>query len=313
MLRRHAISTLAGSAALLASPRGAVAADAVSLRVALLPVDPAACAYYAKELGYFTEAGINADIQVIQSGSAVVAAVVAGSLDIGWSNPISVAAAHLRGIPIVAIAAGGVYVAHEATSAIVVPKNSTLKTARDFSGKTMACSGLRTLGQWGPAAWIDKNGGDSSTVKFVEMPFPDMPGALAQNRVDSAFVAEPYITLGKDTSRVFVDALAAVAPRFSFGVWVATQQWADTHRDVVAKFAAVMARTATWANTHHAESATIFSEFSKLDLAIAKSMLRITYAPRLLSSDIQPVLDLATHYGTLPSTIPAEQIVFKSA
>jgi NitT/TauT family transport system substrate-binding protein len=249
---------------------------------------------------------------VIQSGSAVVSAVVAGSLDIGWSNPISVAAAHLRGIPIVAIAAGGVYIAHKPTSAIVVPKNSTLTKARDFNGTTMACSGLRTVGQWGPAAWIDKNGGDSSTVKFIEMPFPEMPLALAQNRVDSAFSAEPYITLGRDTSRVFVDALVAVAPRFSFGVWVATQQWAEAHRSVVEKFNEVISQTATWANAHHDESAVILSAVSKLDPAVAKKMLRITYATRLLSADIQPVLDLATHYGTLPSTVPADQILFKA-
>jgi NitT/TauT family transport system substrate-binding protein len=299
-----------GSAALLATRRAASAADA--LKIALLPVDPAACGYYAKDLGYFSDAGIDAEIQVIQAGSAVVAAVVAGSLDIGWSNPISIAAAHLRGVPIVAIAGGGLYVAHEVTSAIVVPKNSALKTAKDFNGKTMACSGLRTVGQWGPAAWIDKNGGDSSAVKFVEMPFPDMPLALAQARVDSAFVAEPFITLAKNDSRVFVDALAAVAPRFTFGCWTATQQWAESHRDLVARFAQVMARTATWANAHHAESAAILSQISKLDLAVAKSMLRVTYAPRLLNSDIQPVLDLATHYGTLPTTVSADQIVFKA-
>jgi ABC-type nitrate/sulfonate/bicarbonate transport system substrate-binding protein len=312
MKRQQAISTVLGGAALLGGrPLGASAADAVPLRIALLPVDPAACAYYAKDLGYFNDAGIAADIQVIQSGSAVVAAVVAGSLDIGWSNPISVAAAHLRGIPIVAIAAGGVYVAHDPTAAIVVPKNSQLKIAKDFNGTTMACSGLKTVGQWGPAAWIDKNGGDSSTMKFVEMPFPEMPQALAQNRVDSAFSAEPFITMGKDSSRVFVDALVAVAPRFSFGVWVATRQWAETHRDIISKFTQVMSRTAAWANTHHDASAAILAEFGKIDPAVAKAMKRITYATRLENSDIQPVLDLATHYGTLPSIVPADQIVFK--
>ena len=310
MQRRQAISTALGGAALLAGARPARAADA--LRVALLPVDPAACAYYAKELGYFADAGITADIQVIQAGSAVAAAVTAGSLDIGWSNPISIAAAHLRNIPLVAIAGGGVYIEHEPTAAIVVPKNSKLKTAKDFNGTTMACSGLKTVGQWGPAAWIDKNGGDSSTVKFVEMPFPDMPLALAQNRVDSAFSAEPFITLGKNDSRVFVDALVAVAPRFAFGFWVAMQPWAEAHKDLVARFAQVMSRTATWANAHHSESGAILSQFSKLDPAVVKSMLRVTYATRLQASDVQPMLDLATHYGTLPTPVPADQIIFKA-
>jgi NitT/TauT family transport system substrate-binding protein len=312
MKRRDVINGLLGGASLCAMPRLASAAE-TTVRMALLPIDTDACLYYAKDLGYFQDAGIDADIQVIQAGSAVVSAIVGGSIDIGFTNPISLATAHLRGVPIVAIAPGGVYAAHNATAAIVVPKNSKIKDARDFSGKTMACSGLKTIGQWAPAAWIDKNGGDSRQVQFVEMPFPDMPLALAQGRVDSAFPAEPFITQARDVSRVFVDAYAAIAPRFSIGIWVTTVQWADAHRDLVAKFAQVIARTATWANAHRDQSATILTKYIKLDPVVAKNMSRVLYASRLLPSEMQPIIDLAAHYGTLPTpAVSAEQLVYKA-
>lgn len=310
MKRRHAVSTIMGGAALCVAPRLVSAADA-TIRIALLPVDSAACVYYAKDLGYFEDVGINAEVQVIQAGSAIVAAILSNVIDIGWSNPISVAAAHLRGLPIVAIAAGGVYARHEATAALVVPKNSQIKNAHDFSGKTLACSGLKTLGQIAPAAWIDKNGGDSRQVQFVEMPFPDMPLALSQERVDSAFPAEPFVTMAKNSSRFFADAFGAIAPRFEVGVWVTTQQWADAHRDLVGKFAQVMAKTAAWANGHRDQSAVILSKYSKLDLSIVKTMLRQSYATGLAPGDMQPVLDAATHYGALPTSLSANQLIFK--
>jgi NitT/TauT family transport system substrate-binding protein len=308
MKRRVAIERITGGLALAAFPRVARAAEL--LRAALLPVDPAASIYYAQDQGFFGEVAIEPQIQVIQAGSAVVSAVLANAIDVGWSNPISIAAARLRGLPLSCIAAGGVYVEHEVTAGILVPKNSPAKTARDLNNKTMGVSGLQTLGQWGPAAWIDKNGGDSRTIKWVEMPFPDMPLALAQERVDAAYAAEPFITLSKE-GRVFADAFAAIAPRFTIGAWVTTQEYADAHRDLIARFARAMAKAATWGNEHRDQSAAILSKYSKLDPAVTKSMVRVTYATRLLAVEMQPVIDLAVHYGTLRSSIRASDLVYK--
>lgn len=301
---------LTGAAVALTARRASAAGTPV--RMALLPIDTDSCLFYANDQGFFTEAGIDAQIQIIQAGSAVIAAILGGSIDVGFTNPISLAAAHLRGIPIVAIAPGGVYDSRSpATAAIVVPKSSKLKSARDFNGTTMACSGLKTLGQWGPAAWLDRNGGDSKQVQFTEMPFPDMPLALANGRVDSAFPAEPFITESSAAARVFADAFAAVAPRFSLGIWVTTTQWADAHRDVVARFAQAIAKAAAWGNTHHEQSSEILTKYLKLDATVAKGMRRVRYAERLSAAEMQPVIDLAVRYGTLPSPpVAAGQLLY---
>jgi hypothetical protein len=46
------------------------------------------------------------------------------------------------------------------------------------------------------------NGGDSSTVNFVEIPFPAMPAALETGRIDAASVAEPFIGVAKKNGRI---------------------------------------------------------------------------------------------------------------
>jgi NitT/TauT family transport system substrate-binding protein len=306
-------SALLVAAALAAAPRIARAAG-TPMRIALLPIDTDSLPYYAQDLGYFEQAGIEPQISVIQAGSSVVSAIVGGSIDVGFTNVIALAAAHLHDVPIAAIAAAGIYEAHETpTAAIVVPKTSAIRTARDFTGKTMACSGLKNLGQWAPAAWIDKNGGDSDAVKFVEMPFPDMPLALAQGRVDAAFPAEPFITLSKDSSRVFADAFAAVGPRFNLGVWVTSKPWADAHRPLVSAFAGVMSKTAQWSNANHPQSGAILAKYARLEPGVAASMARVPNATRLQAGDMQPVIDLATRYGTLPSpALAADTLIYKA-
>jgi NitT/TauT family transport system substrate-binding protein len=279
--------------------------------MAVLPIDTDAVAYYASDLGYFKDAGIDTEIGVIQAGSTVVSAILGGSLDIGFTNVIALAAARLHNIPLVAVGPGGIYAANNPTASIMIPKDSPIKTAADFSGKTMACSGLKNLGQWAPAIWIDKNGGDSSKVQFIEMPFPDMPLALGSHRVDSAFPAEPFVTQSKNVARIFGDAYAAIAPQFSIGVWVTTKDWADAHKDIVAKFAQAIGRAAAWANTHHTESGAILAKYGKLEPAVTQAMSRVKYATRTTASDLQPTIDLAAHYGALPSSVPADTLIYK--
>jgi NitT/TauT family transport system substrate-binding protein len=139
-----------------------------------------------------------------------------------------------------------------------------------------------------------------------------MPLALTQARVDSAFPAEPFITMSSASSRVVGNAYNSIARRFTIGVWVTTTQWAQSHPDLVAKFAQVLDKTAAWANAHHDESSAVLVKYAKLDPTIAKTMLRVQYAPRLVPREMQPILDLATHYGALPSTVEADQLVYKA-
>ena len=40
-------------------------------------------------------------------------------------------------------------------------------------------------------AWVDKNGGSSAKVKFIELPFPQMEAALVAGKVDAISVQEP--------------------------------------------------------------------------------------------------------------------------
>lgn len=308
MKRSQALARVLGVVASSAAPRCALAANA-TLRIATLPIDPAACSYYGQDLGFFQAAGIDAQIQVIQSGAAVIAALVSGAIDVGWSSPISVASAYLRGLPIRIVAAGGLYVQHRETTGIIVAKNSPMRGARDVEGKTLAVDTLRTAGELSTRLWMSQNGADPSKLSVVEIPFPEMPQALIAGRVDAASSAEPFITEARGQVRFFADTFAAIAPRFCLGCWVSTPQWVDAHRDAVATFDAVVAKAGAWANSHQNESAAILSKYTGLDLAITRSMVRCLYGTRLLADEVQPPIDLAVRYGLLASPVRAESLL----
>ena len=296
---------------LLVLPSAGRAQDA-ALKVATIPIDTGAEAFYALDQGFFKKAGLDVSIERITNGPAIAAAVASGAVDVGFSNLVSLAIAFKKGVPITLIAPAGMYSSKAPTTTCVVALNSPIKTAKDLNGKIFATNGLKNIGEFGPRAWIDKNGGDSSTVKFVEMPFPDMAGALTQGRIDAAVMAEPTMSESKGLTRFLSDCYDGIGSNYMIGAYFATTAWASAHPDLVRKFQTAIRDTAQWANKNSAASAVILARESKMNPEIAAKMYRAVYPERLEAGTIQPVIDITAKYGALPATFPATDMMYQS-
>jgi NitT/TauT family transport system substrate-binding protein len=308
MDRARFLSATGATAAIALAPE--LARADVPLTVMTLPIDQGAQAFYAQDLGYFKGAGLDATVSITNFGTQVASAVAGGSIQIGQSNVISLAAAHERGLPFAMIAAAGMYSTLKPTSMMIVEKNSPLKTAKDLSGKTVAVNGLKSITQISVQAWADQNGGDSAQIKFVEMPFVEMEPALVSGRIDLALLADPDATtaLAGGRTRPFGKAFDAIGKQFMIGGWFAKTDWISANVDTVHKFIAVMKQSADWANkpANTKASAGILEKYTKVAVGNAN---RIIYGERLDPALIQPCIDVAAKYGVLKATFPATQII----
>jgi NitT/TauT family transport system substrate-binding protein len=312
MKRRHALSLLASAAILPVVSEPLRAQSAASIRIATTPIDIGAEPFYAEEMGFFKANGIDAKTQLISNGAAITSAVLGGTIDVAQSNVVSLALAHQRGLDVVVIAPAGLYSSKEPTSALVVAKNSPYQSAKDLNGKVIAANGLQNISQIGPEAWLDKNGGNLSSYKWTDMPFPDMIGAINTGRIDAALMAEPVLSDAlADGSRVLGYAYDAIAPTFLIGAWFTTGAWAKKNPDLVRRFQKAMITTAAWANKNHAQSAQILSKATKI--VVRPTMKRATYGEKLDPALMQPLIDATVKYGTLKSSFPAIDLVAPEA
>jgi NitT/TauT family transport system substrate-binding protein len=309
MIDRRALLGASLSALALAAARRPAAAAGSVVRIATLPLDASACCYYADDQGFFKAARLDAQIQSIANGGAIVSAAASNAVDIGFTNLASAATAYKRGVAITIVAPGSLDLEEAPTSALVVPAASAIASARDFEGKTIAVNGIKNITQVAAMTWIDKNGGDSAKVKFVEMPFPPMIEALASARIDGAVVVEPFVAEAKRSSRVVADAFAAIAPRLLIGCWIASATWAKANPTVVAAFRHSMARAADWANANRAASATILERVGKLTPQTVSAMTRVRYATTARVTEMQPVIDVCAKYGLISSAFAAQELL----
>lgn len=307
MKRSTAMHFVAGAltGAAAGNPRR-VFAQTPKLRVAALPIDIAGAAYYAQDQGFFAKYGLDVELVTLANGAAVAAAVAGNALDIGNGNSIAISTAHEHGIPFQMIAPSGAYTKSDPSDGLLVTTTSTVNTARDFGGKTIGVNGLRNISEIYVRSWLDKNGGDSSTAQFVELGFAEMGAAVLSGRVVTAAFEEPQLTaaLTGGGLRQIASPGEAIAPIWIEGGYFCNSAFVQEHPDVVRRVASAIRDANDWANKNHAASFAILAKYSK---TTTTPRHRCFYPPRLDSSQLQPLIDAAAHYGVLKG-FPAKDL-----
>jgi NitT/TauT family transport system substrate-binding protein len=308
MNRRTALG-LVGAASLGAlTARPARAADAI--RLAAPALDATALMFYANDQNFFKNAGLAVELQAMANGEAVTLAVAGGAIDIGCSEAVSLILAYHKGIPITLIAAGGLQTLKSPTGILFARNDLKATTGADFNGKTMAVVGLNGFAQYGTQNWIDKNGGDSKTVKFVQFAGAQIGVALQDGRVDGAFVPEPFVSAVKKVARPVANSMGAIAPQFVSSAHFTTVPYAKAHEADIRKFQAALSKAADWSNANPDQTALVIERVARVAPEVVSASVRAHYGAALDSASVQPLIDIAAKYGGFPS-FPASEIIFK--
>jgi NitT/TauT family transport system substrate-binding protein len=222
MTRDTALKSIcaAGSVAvpLLAAMRPSMAqapAELTTIRLTSSPSDDLRPVLYAQSAGLFKKAGLDVQITRAASGAIVAQSVLAGAMDVGKSSLVSLIAAYAQGVPFVMVAPSAIHLKNDANDGVMVLVNAPFKSPLDLQGKVVACTAIGDIGYLGLRAMIDQMGGDSSTLRFIELPTTTLGASLEAGRVDAGVTNEPYMSkdLGTGKFRMLTDMLNGYGPK----------------------------------------------------------------------------------------------------
>ena len=310
-MRRSEVFAFTGAAlAATALPVRAQSTD--SVRLGSVGVEEAALPFYAQETGLFKEAGLAVDLTMFTNGGSVTQGMLGGAIDVGVTNSGSMSSAHVRGLPLYLLACGAMYSPASPIAHLVVNKTLGIKTAKDLSGRTLGVSTLRDMIQATAMQWIDRNGGDSKSVNFVEVPMVQHDATINAKRIDGSVMVEPIYTLSKNDVQQLGLTYEAVNDRKPFqtlGI-AANKDWADKNPAVAKRVANVIHEAAKWANNprNSDEAATLLARLTKIDPSVIAGYHRLAFAESNNPAFVQPVIDLMTKYGILPNHFSASEL-----
>lgn len=313
MRRRRAVRLLSALPAAAAVPQAACAQNAlVKLQVAGTTTEDMTNFFYGWKTGEFSRVGLGVELVPTATGAAATTAVIAGTYEIGKTSTLVVFAAHLRDIPIVIVAPELINDPHNPFAMLQVASDSTLKTGADLNGKTIGVTALNDVNTLATRAWVDKNGGDWRSLKFVEIPNAATEAALIAHRVDAAIMQNPQLdaSLAAGRTKSIGDAWSAITPSFMIGVYVARREWAQQHADTLRRFNQALTASTRYVNVHPTETIPYAAELTKMEPAAIAKMKRSVNGTTIVPSLLQPVIDAAVKYETLPHGFSARDIVW---
>lgn len=306
-------TTLVALTVLLAAVAGArptttaSAQGLTTLHVITTPIEDSAGVYYAQAAGFFAKSGLQVEIQAMNSGEATAAAIAGGAADIGVMNVLSMSIAHQRGIGLRFIAPASEYVESAPTTLMVVARDSSIQSAKDLVGKTIAVAAVGDMKTVATKAWLTDQGVNPQDVHFIEIPGPQTAAALQKHIVDAGMLSDPFLAeaLTEESIRSIGSPFSAIAPRFMLNGWYARDSWVAEHRDEVKRFAQAVVAGQLWASSNPQASGKVLLTIAKVTPAVLSRMVRATFAPRFDPALLQPVVNVAARFGLLTATFPA--------
>jgi NitT/TauT family transport system substrate-binding protein len=274
-------------------------------------VDNAAL-FMAMEKGYFKAEGLELETVPMAGGAVIVQGVTSGDLQFGWTNVISLYQAHVEGFDFKLIAGGATNLrGSNETHAIEVLKDGPIKSAKDLMGKTVAVNTLNNIVHLMAMAWVDKNGGNSAKIKFIELPFPQMEAALVAGKVDAISVQEPFAAAAarRPEVRVLANPWGDVAPRFLIASWFASEKWIQKNRDTARAFVRAVNRGIDAIHADKEGSRNAMIKWAGLNPDMVGKIGLPLFDKSVSEKDLQITIDLTQKYKMIPRAIKARDVI----
>jgi NitT/TauT family transport system substrate-binding protein len=310
--RRRALAALCGSLAITAM----AAEPPTLLRVSLIPIYSVAPHYAADAQGYFAAEGIAVTTQPIQGGVVGVPGLMSGSIDVLYTNTVSVLTALERGIDLRIIA--------EATRVPAAPpeglgmfrrNGDRITTGKDLEGKVTAINARFTLQWLSLSRWIRRTGGDLTKITFREIPVASMQDALKNKQVDAAFLMDPYKTIAADDPalELFAHPSTSEIPRLSTAVWVVSGKMADAKPELVRAYLRAFRKGGQWVNANIGKEPyfKLLSGFTKMDPARLAKMAVVPQEMEISTEAINGIGDVMREFDLLKTKVDVTSKIFK--
>lgn len=274
-------------------------ATLVTLNVGVLPIADVAPLYLGREKGFFTDENLAVEPRVAGSG-AMVPSVLSGDFQFGWVNTTSLITARSKGLPLRMLrhAVLGGATPEESSADILVRSDGPVRSPKDLEGRTISVAGLQSISTLTANAALEKQGVDVSKVKYIEVPFPQAVAALEASRVDAAYVAEPFATLGlRAGHRSISRPIHETAPNYIVAAYVTTEAYIAEHMDVVDRFDRAVNRSFDYARAHPDEIRRVLLTYSGIAPEVAMQIRLPDYSRITDASTLDLTAELAKKYG----------------
>jgi len=258
--------------------------EITTIQIGTLPTANAAAMYLGMQEGFFEENGLEVEPTVVGSGNEIITGMVSGDYDFGFVGYISAGIAAARNVPVCVLTANDATATsvEDDWQVLVSSGDSPIAGPEDLAGKTIGINALGGVAEVMIKAALDKAGVDWQTVNLIEVPFPEVPAAIAADRVDAGFATEPFLTTVLDQGgKVVFNPQSYIAPEYPNGSYATTPQFLQESADAAEQFEAAMIESIEYARDNPDAVREIIPTYTQIPAEVAGRMRLPVFQPEL--------------------------------
>lgn len=225
-----------------------------------------AALFVAIEQGFFANHGIEATAVALRSGSVIVPGLIAGEIQIGTLTVPTFIQAIDGGLELQALSTLATTKTGDQESGLLVREDSGINSVDQLAGHSLGVGSIGSIITVGTREWLRMQGVDTSSVRLVETPMPQLGDVLRNGNIDFTTLPEPLLSralAGGGLRRLAspFGELPDGRPTMVAGVSTA---WAEANPDAARGAQAAIIEATAWANEHQEETMDIIATYLEM-------------------------------------------------
>lgn len=285
--------------------------EKTTLTVGVLAIADVAALYIAEQQGFFKAEGLTVKPEILQSTAVTIPKLLSGSMDLGLANYFSILSAQSTNAGSFRFVAD-TYEAKNDVFNIMVPKDSKIQTVKDLAGKKVSVASPNSIGTLAVGSQLKVAGLDPlNGVKYIPLPFPNVPAALKSGQIDAAWLTEPFLTnVQKEFgARKIADTMTGAMADFPIAGWGTTEAWTKKNPKTMAAFQRAILKGQQVAAADRKAVEKVLPSYTKITPDVAAVINLGAYPTSLNAQRIQRVADLMLEYGYLKTKMDVKPLL----
>ena len=308
-------SATAGAASSSASGGASAAGSVTNVTLGYVPYSDDASLFYAQSSGIFKKHGLNVTFVPQASPVAVEASMASGTEQFGFITTPVLINLNSKGVNVKCVSSvDGSEPSNSAddSTVLVAAKGSGITSVKDLAGKNVAEVQLTSLNSLAVEILAKQAGIDPKSIHQIAIPFPQMPAALAQGRVQAAVIVAPFAdSATSEGATVLTHPNVDLFPNGTVTCLDAMGSYISANPTVVSEFRAAMNESIAYSQTHEAVvKQTLVKGLSLTPAVAAKQILATNWNSALNLASITMIENYMKQFGVITSEPPAANMVW---
>jgi NitT/TauT family transport system substrate-binding protein len=304
-----------GGASASATGGASASGSVTNVTLGYVPYSDDASLFYAQSSGIFKKHGLNVTFVPQASPVAVEASMASGTEQFGFITTPVLINLNSKGVNVKCVSSvDGSEPSNAAddSTVLVAAKGSGITSVKDLAGKNVAEVQLTSLNSLAVEILAKQAGIDPASIHQIAIPFPQMPAALAQGRVQAAVIVAPFAdTATAEGATVLTHPNVDLFPNGTVTCLDAMGSYISANPTIVSEFRAAMDESIAYSQTHEAVvKQTLVKGLSLTPAVAAKQILATNWNSALNLASITMIENYMKQFGVITSEPPAASMVW---